>query len=377
MIRLLLLVRSFAGDGPNRLVATLLDHWTPDQVRADVFALEEDGPMRVRFADAVARLGGELCSRHTGWGSVPVTAAAVRAFIRKRTHDVVHAHLFRPDAVGRLAVRGTRAAYLTTDHGLHDLGSARARAAWVRGCRLLGPATARLVAISAHHAATLESLGFSPAEVRVVPNGIDLRAFPLVGDWDRLAVRERLGLDPCLPIVALVGSLIPRKAPVFAVEVFAALRAVLPHAGLIVAGEGPLAGAVEQRAQAHDIAGAVRMLGHQPSADVLAAADVLLHPAWEEPFGLAVAEALASGIPAVVRHGTGAADLINSTCGAVVDSISARVWAESLEDTLRTRVLAGGRSRIACRVRAESMADARACARRHVELYRLACTGGA
>ena len=73
---------------------------------------------------------------------------------------------------------------------------------------------------------------------------------------------------------------------------------------LLIAGDGPLAGALAERAARPPLAGRVRMLGRISDAeliDVYRAADVAVVPTLAvEGFGLVVLEAAACGTPSVV-----------------------------------------------------------------------------
>jgi glycosyltransferase involved in cell wall biosynthesis len=70
---------------------------------------------------------------------------------------------------------------------------------------------------------------------------------------------------------------------------------------LLVAGEGAEVAAWRARASAAGVGGRMRFLGFRKDiATVLAAADVLVHPARYEAYGLGVHEAVCRGIPAIV-----------------------------------------------------------------------------
>lgn len=78
---------------------------------------------------------------------------------------------------------------------------------------------------------------------------------------------------------------------------------------LLVAGDGPERPALEGFA-AERLAGRVRFLGYVPYPELPAlygAADLFVHPAREERWGVSVAEALAAGLPVVASSRVGAA----------------------------------------------------------------------
>lgn len=101
------------------------------------------------------------------------------------------------------------------------------------------------------------------------------------------------------PVMLSVLRLLPRK------NVLAVLDA-LPRAlqwRWVVAGDGPQRPLVERRISELGLGTRVDLLGHVPYdelPDLYASADVYLQPSLSEPWGLAVNEAMASGLPVVV-----------------------------------------------------------------------------
>ena len=93
------------------------------------------------------------------------------------------------------------------------------------------------------------------------------------------------------------------------------------------AGHGPGEEA-ERWAKAHDLAEGIDFVGHAPYWSLIrrlaASVDVLVHPALEESFSMAAAEAMALGIPVVAgRRSGGIADTVGPSAGRLVDVRSA------------------------------------------------------
>lgn len=192
-------------------------------------------------------------------------------------------------------------------------------------CRDLAPPSSsalmrlcsRVVAISE----TVErSLPVSPKVVRIV-NGIDLAHFDPARHAQATS-RQALGLPADGPLVAMVADLIPWKRHDLFLEAAGHIVRQRPNARFVVAGrdrgEHPdLAGALRVQAVALGLMDRIRWLGHCPdTAPLYAAADLLLHPAAEEPFGRVVCEALAMGRPVVVAEGGAPADILKGCPGA-------------------------------------------------------------
>jgi glycosyltransferase involved in cell wall biosynthesis len=127
----------------------------------------------------------------------------------------------------------------------------------------------------------------------LIPNGVDIGRFQLGASR-----REDFGLPKDRLIVLMVSALIPTKRVELGIEVVSRI----PHAHLVVAGDGPL------RQQIDD--SAARLLGNRftrltvPAQRIPAlyqSADVFLHLSKEEAFGNVFIEALACGLP-IVAH---------------------------------------------------------------------------
>ncbi|MFE2559326.1 glycosyltransferase [Streptomyces sp. NPDC059352] len=188
----------------------------------------------------------------------------------------------------------------------------------------------------------------------------------------RNVVRAPLGvdLDRCRPgrrstvlraryadgervLLVLCSRLSVEKRPGTALDALVELRDAGVRAALVVAGDGPLRGALERRARERRLP--VRFLGHvadrEALADLQAAADVCLAPGPAETFGLSALEALACGTPVVVSASSALPEVVG-TAGAVATDTP-----EGFADAVRG-VLAAPETcrRAAARARAEGFA---------------------
>jgi alpha-1,6-mannosyltransferase len=150
------------------------------------------------------------------------------------------------------------------------------------------------------------------ANAVAVPFGIEAGRFgPEKRDGGlRRELLGRCGLGAGARLLAAVSRFHPEKRLPTLVQAVALARRARPDLGLAVVGDG-LARAAVERAAAR--AGGVVLLGalddRERLARVLASADLFVHGSGAETYGLAVAEAIASGAPVVVPDSGGAADL--------------------------------------------------------------------
>jgi glycosyltransferase involved in cell wall biosynthesis len=201
------------------------------------------------------------------------------------------------------------------------------------------------------------------ARTRVVYYGSDPAAFGPVSPAERRTAREALAIADGRLAAVFIGALGDRRKA-FDV-VFDAWRTLLGDSGwdvdLLVAGAGSEAAAWEQRVRAAGIGGRVRLLGFRDDVPrVLAAADVLVHPARYEAYGLSVHEALCRGVPAIVPASAGVAEKYPKALGSLLlqdptgaDGIvsALRAWRGNV-DEWRARVGAAG-----CALRARTWDD--------------------
>ncbi|MBI3909331.1 MAG: glycosyltransferase family 4 protein [Armatimonadetes bacterium] len=157
--------------------------------------------------------------------------------------------------------------------------------------------------------AEMLSFGWIAASrVTVIYNGIDATPF-------RAACGTRLREEWAIPrdglVVAVIGRLVADKGIADALPAFSHLAAALPGVRVVIAGEGPERSSLETAVAARGLAGTVRFLGPRTDIpDVLAAADLLVHPSRREGAPNVVLEAMAARRPVVATACAGTPELV-------------------------------------------------------------------
>lgn len=157
----------------------------------------------------------------------------------------------------------------------------------------------------------IERLGIPADRTHVVYYGVDAARFRPPTDAERRQARAALGLATDRPLASFVGALGDRRKGFD--TLFAAWRALCAGPGwdvdLAVAGRGRELDDWRRRAAGDRLDARVRFLGFREDvATLLAASDVLVHPARYEAYGLAVHEALCAAVPAIVTATAGVAE---------------------------------------------------------------------
>lgn len=217
-----------------------------------------------------------------------------------------------------------------------------------------------LIGVSAFVARSLvEGGGYSPRKTHAVLNAINLEA------WDyRIAsesVRTEFGIAKGDPLVVCVARIFRAKGQVELVRALGLLRADLPTLKLMMVGQDYPPGthhSEELRALAQELGVASNLIFTGLRKDVpqlIAAADLLAMPSFEEPFGLVYAEAMAmkrpvialdnGGTPEVVEHGKSGLLSSNDDIPALAENIRKLVR----DPVLRSQMGEYGRKQVEAR----------------------------
>jgi glycosyltransferase involved in cell wall biosynthesis len=153
--------------------------------------------------------------------------------------------------------------------------------------------------------------GVAQERARVVYYGIDAARFGPVDALERDRARHMLDLPGDRRLALFVGALGDRRKGFD--TLFDGWRMLCERSDwdvdLVVAGRGAELAAWQERAGQVLPAGRIRFLGFRRDMPlVLAACDLLIHPARYEAYGLAVHEALCRGVPALVSARAGVAE---------------------------------------------------------------------
>lgn len=199
----------------------------------------------------------------------------------------------------------------------------------------------------------LVSFGADPTRCRVVPNAPDTDAIAKRDRSGRANLRRSLGAGE-QPVTLFVGRLVPAKG----VEVLLGAAALVsPRPILWIAGGGPLAAPLQERATRLGLGDSVRFLGdtaYDRVLDLAVAADVIALPSVHEPYGVSLHEGMAAGCAALATDAVGAAwDLVTDGVeGRRVPAGDPRAlssaWADLLADPARLRAMGEAASRRAC-----------------------------
>jgi len=152
------------------------------------------------------------------------------------------------------------------------------------------------------HGENLAAVG-DASRCHLIPCGITV---PADAAALRPGMRARLGVAEQDPVLLFVGGLCERKDPLSLIEALPAVRAQAPGARLVLVGpelEPDYVALLHARVAALGLADAVIFAGRQDDPHPwFAGADILAFASRLEGFGTVVPEAMAHGLPVVVRR---------------------------------------------------------------------------
>lgn len=250
-----------------------------------------------------------------------LTARRLRRLLRELRPDILHIHGNKSALVGRLAARRLHTpVVLVTVHNflIYQEASAimRLPAVWME--RWLARYTDRLITVSASLRRSLIDIeGIAPGKIVTIPNGIDVLEWK--DNVDPVNARHKMGFSTDDFLIASAGRLVPMKGYIVLLRAAALITKERPEIKIAIAGEGPLKDELLAEAEKLGLKGNVFFLGFLPDTkELLAAADLFVLPSLKEPFGIAILEAMAAGVPVVATNAGGVPEIIKGETGVVV-----------------------------------------------------------
>ena len=255
-----------------------------------------------------------LRTRTSGvWLNTPIDPGTRRT-IRELSPEVFHFHYPPPLTAyyGLRALRGSRIPVVLTYHCDLYLPGLRGRVVTSAYRRFFLPPTFRRVNRFIVHTESYgrTSLALRGRPLEIIPSSVDLERFR--PDEDVSAVRRMLGLEG-KRVLAFTGRLVPHKG----IDVLLRALPRLPaDVVLHVVGRGPTLPNLATTARRLGVEERVRFCPNVSDADLpkfLRAADLFVFPSQNrlEGFGLAVAEAMAAGLPVVIADMPGVREVID------------------------------------------------------------------
>lgn len=295
-------------------------------------------------------------------GFLSMVAPAIAGIMERERFDAVIVHGHTPAALLLAARAARRAGSRVFFRGETHLGLARSPLKSALRRPIVGSLYARadgVLAIGEANAAFYRSVGVPPERIFRMPYTIDNDRF---AEASRLTPAQRdeerraLGVEGNEPLILFAAKLQPRKRPLDLIRAAAKLAGEGLAFRLAFVGSGELDGearrlAAELGLSSVSFAGFVNQ-SRLPA--IYGASDIFVLPSENEPWGLAVNEAMAAGLPVVISSELGCApDLVADGVNGWtfpsgdVDRLADTLRRLVVDPSVRRRMAEASRARIA------------------------------
>lgn len=241
----------------------------------------------------------------------------LKKIIKNNKYRMIHCHTPMGGVLARAAARiarhnGTKVLY--TAHGFHFFNGAPVLN-WLLYYpveRWLARYTDCLITINDEDYCRAVEDKFKACQIeRIFGIGVDLNRFKPVTQEVKAQLRRKYGYGQDDFILINVGELNKNKNQDMLIKAMVLLKDMLPNIKLLIAGEGPLKGNVEDKVKQLGLSKHIEFLGYRTDIpELLAVSDVLAAVSMREGLAINVLEALASGLPVVATCVRGQRELI-------------------------------------------------------------------
>jgi glycosyltransferase involved in cell wall biosynthesis len=221
--------------------------------------------------------------------------------------DLIHGQSTKAGALARLVGASMKIPVVYTPHALitmnPELGSA-VSFAYRKIEVFLSHLCSKVIGVSADEREHAIQLGIDASKLVVIHNG--LRKLPIP---DRDGARAFLGTgdDVC---IGIVGRLSHQKNVARLVEAFAKASSQVPHARLVIVGDGPERKDIKQTVEQRGLTDKVVMTGHQDGPTLMAGFDIFAMSSRYEGLPYVLLEAAARNLPIVAADTGDTSDLV-------------------------------------------------------------------
>lgn len=353
--RVVHVVYSFGHGGLENVIVQLINRLPADRFEHVLLSLTTIGA----FSGRIERDDVTFIELNKPPGHAVPLYPRIWRLLRGLQADVLHTCNLAALEVVPLGWLAGIALRVHAEHGwdVHDPAGTRRRYQWLRRC--YRPFVTRVVAVSHDiERYLLDKVGYDGAHLAFVANGVDTRRF-----------RPREGVGAAVPgcpfdpaqhsMIGTVGRLQTVKNQPLLARAFVQLLAQHPEladrARLVIVGDGPLRGEIEEILERGGVRHLTWMAGMRDDvADVMRTLDVFVLPSTAEGMSCTLQEAMACGLPVVATAVGGTPEVVeDGVSGVLVPAqdeaalvqalhrcLSTPGWRQSLGAAARARVQA-------------------------------------
>ncbi|HPV01108.1 MAG TPA: glycosyltransferase [Clostridiales bacterium] len=309
MLKVLHLLNYLGNGGSEKYIFSLAKKLHGKSCRFYI-AYSEDGPGRSMFEE----LGIDLIPLKMNSPFDLKAALQLKKLCRQLSIDVIHTHFLRENYISVLSrIAGNRVGIINTRHMLFENS-------WpvVLTNRFFTMFNSRIIAVSLHVMERLIMEGISKNRIALIYNGVDTT------EWDcsvSSSFRKEAGIPEEDMLITSVSRFSPEKGHDFIIDVIGYMkdnRSVLGLAGkkyrFVLAGSGPLHGAIIEKAKARGLQDDIIFPGYVENVrELLKDSDIFIAHSQNEALGIAILEAMAAGLPVITTDSGGTAEIVDGS----------------------------------------------------------------
>lgn len=296
------------------------------------------------------RLGITVATVHEEFRYDPRAFGQLVELIDRHELELLDAQTYKPLALGLYArFRRPKVALVSWMHGFTQ-ENLKIRL-FSTAERFLHRFSDRVVCVSRPFAATLAAKGIDSGKIDVIANAIGDEEFAGLGPAEELAIEFEI--PSATPVVGAIGRLSPEKGHLLLVRAWERIHQQMPEAKLLLVGDGPLRGELEQLVRELKLDGSVVFAGFRPDGRrFFGLFDIMVLPSLAEGLPYVLLEAMIREV-AVVASAVGEVPevLLEGSLGKLVppgdvDALADRVVVLLRDGTERHRLAAAARTSV-------------------------------
>lgn len=307
MLKVLHLLNYLGNGGSEKYIFSLAKKLHGKSCRFYI-AYSEDGPGRSMFEE----LGIDLIPLKMNSPFDLKAAKQLKKLCRQLSIDVIHTHFLRENYISVMSrIAGNRVGIINTRHMLFENS-------WpvVLANRLFTRFNSRIIAVSARVRDRLIKEGIDENRIKLIYNGVD----PAEWDCSVAAIfRKEAGISEEDMLITSVSRFSPEKGHDFIIDVIAYMKQNRSALGLtgkkyrfVLAGSGPLHGAMVEKAKMHGLLDEIIFPGYVNNVrELLKDSDIFIAHSQYEALGIAILEAMAAGLPVITTDSGGTSEIVN------------------------------------------------------------------
>ena len=236
--------------------------------------------------------------------------------LKEKNIDILHCQKHKPTMYGTIAA--FLAGRVPVIAHIHGLGRTRTFQRRLANWMLLRHVS-KIIAVSDSVRQDILQTNWwlNPGKIITVRNCVNIDAIDKQKN-NRKEARSKLGISAEDFVFGTVGRLVQTKGQRFLIDAYAQAKGKIPHAKLVIIGDGPLARELQEKAKQLNAFEDIIFTGYRRDVlELLMAFDVFVLPSLAEGLSIALLEAMARGLPVIASKVGG----IPEVCGKNACSI--------------------------------------------------------